>query len=139
MNRLKVAVPFLVFGVGILYVARIDPASYPNVPNSVGFAWAMTLVGAVLIVSYSRRALNVLGRVLVLYPLQGLWHSVRVNLRPLGTILYPLTRIGADKRERRATNHVLTETQAETKRKAARELEHPWARKKREPHLSDYY
>lgn len=39
--------------------------------------------------------LRALGRSLVLYPLQGLWHSVRTVLGPLMMCLYPLWRLVA--------------------------------------------
>lgn len=91
---------------GIAYVA----GTLALIVGQYGVGIGCMALACTILLSYAPGALGFLGRTLVLYPLQGLWHSLRTNLAPLAW-LWPFYSRVDYKRE------------GEARRVAARELE----------------
>lgn len=91
---------------GIAYVA----GTLALIVGQYGVGIGCMALACTILLSYAPGALGFLGRTLVLYPLQGLWHSLRTNLAPLAW-LWPFYSRADYKRE------------GEARRVAARELE----------------
>lgn len=111
VGRAGVATVMYVVGMGLLW--QIEVESRGDVADTIVLATvgANWIVATCFLVScLPSRVLSTLGRLTVLYPLQGLWHSLRTNLGPLAW-LWPFYSRADYKRE------------GEARRKAARELE----------------